>query len=155
MSIDNGILSTLHSERGLKGDAPWIESTYADYPLYWERSLDGMNMPVLFGAFYFMFANLSVFAILIPIIIREKVDKLRIGMHVFGVSSSSHWFSWTIVSSIFCSTLAFSIPFFAWMCRFEMFLWTPFLVMFGFFLINSLTYVMFGFLISTIVSTKS
>lgn len=72
-----------------------------------------MNMPVLFGAFYFMFANLSVFAILVPIMVKEKVDKLRIGLHVFGISSASHWAAWTFVSILFCGTLAFSIPFFA------------------------------------------
>ena len=114
-----------------------------------------MNMSVLFGAFYFMFANLSVFAIFVPIMVWEKVDKLWIGLHVFGVSSASHWISWTLIALLFCSTLSFSLPFFSKLCNFEMFVRTPFLIMFFFFFIHSLTYMVFGFLLTTIVSNKT
>jgi len=70
-------------------------------------------MPALFGTFYFMFAVLRAFGLLIPIMVKEKIEKLRIGLHVFGVSSASYWTSWTIISILFCSTIGFSVPFFA------------------------------------------
>lgn len=113
-----------------------------------------MNMPVLFGTFYFMFAVLSAFGLLIPIMVKEKIEKLRIGLHVFGVSSASYWASWTIISILFCSTIGFSVPFFCWLSNFEMFVRTPFLYMFAFFFIHSFSFVVIGFLFTTIISTK-
>lgn len=66
ISIDNGIMNSLSKEKGLKEKSPDINATYGEYPAYKEWTLDGMNMSVLFGGFYFILAPLSVFAILLP-----------------------------------------------------------------------------------------
>lgn len=48
----------------------------AEYPASKERTLDRMNMSVLFGGFYFILAPLSVFAILLAQMVKEKTEKL-------------------------------------------------------------------------------
>lgn len=69
ISIDNGIINQLKKDKGiedLKSDPQVIDASISQYPAYKEWSLDGMNMSVLFGGFYFILAPLSVFAILMP-----------------------------------------------------------------------------------------
>lgn len=86
--------------------------------------------------------------------VKEKTERLRIGLHVFGVSSTSHWASWIIVGFIYCFVSAVTTPVAAWISRFEMFERTPILIFSAFFFINSLCMVAFAFLITTIVSSK-
>lgn len=113
-----------------------------------------MNMSVLFGGFYFILAPLSVFAILLPQMIKEKAEWLRIGLHVFGVSSTSHWLSWMIVGIVYSFVSALTTPIAARIAWFEMFERTPYLIFSSFFFLNALCMVSFAFLITTVVSTK-
>lgn len=86
---------------------------------------------------------------------KEKAEWLRIGLHVFGVSSTSHWLSWFLVGIIYSCISGLTTPIVARISRFEMFERTPFYIFFSFFFLNALCMMTFAFLIATIVGSKS
>jgi hypothetical protein len=115
-------LRELHfSKHGTFDNAPKIETTTAEFPNFKDRMLDGINMPVLFGGFYMILAPLSVFSTLLPQMVKEKTENLRIGLHVFGVSSSAHWLSWTITGAAYSFVSCLATPLVAQIAGFEMF----------------------------------
>ena len=88
-------------------------------------------------------------------IVREKELKHRMGLHVFGLSSASHWLAWSLTGAVYSSVSTVSLLFFTHIFRFDCFLNAPLWLMFAFFFSVSYSMVMLAFLISTVVSTET
>ena len=119
-----------------------------------ERTLEGLNIPVAFGGFYTYLAPLSVFAILLPQLMKEKVEKLRIGLQLFGVSSASHWLSWSITGAVYSLTCGVCVPVIARLFGFEMFINSPLFLTVPYYTLAAFSLVTLAFLVSTIVNTE-
>ena len=98
-SLDNGILRELHHRKtGSNEGAPEIENSESKYPAVPDRIHDGFDASAVFGSFYFYIPSLTIFSTIFSLIMKEKQQKLRLGLHVFGLSSASHWTAWTITA---------------------------------------------------------
>ena len=100
-SIDNSILSYLH-EKYNKDDldkAPFIESTYSDFPEPLDRLFKNMDLMSLCGSYYYVLGPLVLFMVLLQEIVKEKECKLRQGLTVVGVTHNEYWVHWIIIGT--------------------------------------------------------
>ena len=83
-----------------RDQAPYIKSTYSDYPEPIDRVFKNLELMGSFGAYYFTLGPLLTFMILLQEIAKEKELKLRQGLNVVGVSHVTYWISWLIVGLV-------------------------------------------------------
>ena len=53
----------------------------------------------MYGAFYLVMIPLCIFMVLFDLLIREKVENLRMGMQLLGAQDNAYWASWVISAS--------------------------------------------------------
>jgi len=98
-SIDNGIIRELHKKKtGSYANAPKIQNSASKYPMIPDRAHEGFDASAVFGSLYFFVPSLTIFSTIFSLMMQEKDLKLRVGLHVFGLSSASHWTAWTITA---------------------------------------------------------
>lgn len=111
-SIDNGILRELQKKKTGKYDnAPQIHTSESLYPIVPDRAHDNVDISAIFGSFYFFIPSLTVFNIIFANMIREKDLQLRVGLHVFGLSSAAHWTAWNLTAMVYSLIPALIFPF--------------------------------------------
>ena len=63
----------------------------------------------MYGAFYLVMIPLCIFMILFDLLIREKVENLRMGLQLLGARDDAYWASWiisaTLVSVFLCAEM--------------------------------------------------
>ena len=115
-SIDNGIIRELHKEKtGSYEGSPKIMNSESKYPFVTDRMNEGFDASAVFGALYFFVPSLIVFSTISSLMLREKEYRLRLGLHVFGLSSASHWTAWNITAMVYSLIPALIFPIFWWM----------------------------------------
>ncbi|EGR27398.1 hypothetical protein IMG5_196680, partial [Ichthyophthirius multifiliis] len=139
-----------------------IENVAQDFPFAYNRFTTGYDVVTTNGAFYFFIPIMINFIILINEILREKQKKLRHGnffffyilfkkgIMVMGMSHFSYWLSWNITGGILNGITCFIQVCSGILFRFDIFIKTPFLIMFAFLWIFSLSITQISFLITNI-----
>ena len=97
LGMDNAVLELKAKETNL-GWIPKINQTITSYPYVPDRLFQNLDVIALFGAFYLIMVPLCVFMIIFDELMREKVDKLRLGMQVLGTGDNAYWASWIITA---------------------------------------------------------
>jgi hypothetical protein len=52
----------------------------------------------MYGTFYLIMIPLTVFMVFYDELMREKIDKLRMGMQLLGTKDNAYWASWIITA---------------------------------------------------------
>jgi ABC-type multidrug transport system ATPase subunit len=151
LAIDNAILSYECKKRGLKDVI--LEAVIQSFPQPPNRFLKGYDSVSMTGPFYFFIPPMFVFGLLISEIVKEKELKLRNGLSVIGVSATSFWLSWFLVAFFFSFMTTNSLILSGYMFQFSVFLRTPYLVMFALFMTYTLTMMVLGFFLSTMINS--
>lgn len=85
--------------------------------------------------------------------VREKEQKLRLGLNIYGVSHTIFWFSWFLVAIIFSAFIAVYLILTGYLFQFLFFLDTNFVVLFFLFFTFTFSMIMISFFITTLVSS--
>lgn len=57
--------------------------------------IDAISM---YGTFYLIMIPLCLFMVIFDELMREKIDKLRMGMQLLGTQDTAYWASWIITA---------------------------------------------------------
>ena len=151
LAIDNALFSYESKKRGLKDVL--LDAVIQSYPIPANRFLKGYDTVSTTGSFYFFIPPMFVFGLLIAEIVKEKELKLRNGLSVIGVSASSFWLSWFLVALFFSFMTTNSLILSGYFFKFSVFLNTPYLVLFVLFMTYTMTMMVLGFFLSTIIDS--
>jgi len=69
--------------------------------------------------------------VLFDLLMREKTENLRMGMQLLGTQDNAYWASWIISASITSVFLCAEMVVVGRMFKFEVFLYSPWWVLFG------------------------
>ena len=109
----------------------------------------------MYASFYLIMIPLSLFMVIFDELMREKIDKLRMGMSLLGTQDSAYWASWIITAQILNVYISSLMIVVARWNEFDVFTKTPFLVWFTLFYIVSNAYLAMACFLSTIADSKS
>jgi hypothetical protein len=154
LSIDNAFLEHKAKVAGLDF-IPKIEQEIQGFPTITNRVFADMDAISLYGTFYLIMVPLSIFMVIYDEMVREKCDKLRIGMCLLGVQDSAYYCSW-FISALFL--VVYSSVLMILICQyygFLIFARTPGWVFFVLFLEISICYIALAFFAVTITQTKA
>jgi hypothetical protein len=79
----------------------------------------------MYGAFYLVMIPLCIFMIMFDLLIREKVENLRMGMQLLGARDDAYWASWIISGSIVSVFLCAEMVLVGNLAQFEVFVMSP------------------------------
>ena len=85
--------------------------------------------------------------------VREKMNSLRFGLLVIGCSNSAFWISWMITGVGFSSIMAVMMYCIGYCFGFDIFVLSPFYVIFLILFIVSLAYVALAAALTTVMPT--
>jgi len=85
----------------------------------------------MYGAFYLVMIPLCIFMVLFDLLIREKVENLRMGMQLLGARDDAYWASWIISASLVSLFLCGEMVVIGHLLGFECFIMSPTWVLFG------------------------
>jgi ABC-type multidrug transport system ATPase subunit len=149
--MDNAILNYHATKNGLKEII--IEVILQTFPACINRFIKDLDVVSINGPLYFFIPPMFVFGLLVSEIVKEKELKLRNGLSVIGVSSTAFWLSWFIVALGFSLLTSNSLIVSAYIFDFDLFTRTPYPILFSVFLLYTMTMMMLGFMISTIITS--
>eukprot|EP00347_Sterkiella_histriomuscorum_P002432 403368176 len=154
-SIDNSILKFLADEKQIPiEETPKIKMSHSSYPRGADRFVKNSNVVSQMGAYFFMFSPLLGFSIFLNEIVREKELKLRQGLQVVGVGHSVYWLSWFIVSTTFSAMCTLILCLLGLICQMDLFVNTPFLMLYLLFVTFAICMNLLAFLLSTLINTQ-
>ena len=154
-SIDNGIVRELHKDKyGSYDNAPKITISESTYPSVTDRMNKGFDASAVFGALYFFIPSLIVFSTISSLMMREKEYRLRLGLHVFGLSSASHWTAWNLTAMAFSAIPAIIFPIVGSWIGLGVFINSPYYLTFSLFFLSSYWMAMIGFIWVTFVADE-
>lgn len=151
LAMDNAILSYQARKKGFKDII--IDVVLQSFPVPPNRFLKGYDAVSMTGPLYFFIPPMFVFGLLVSEIVKEKELKLRNGLSVIGVSATGFWLSWFLVAFFFSFMTTNSLIFSGYFFKFALFLKTPYLVLLLLFLTYSMTMMILGFMISTLINS--
>lgn len=126
-AVDEAIISYHSFKAGIK--APKISLSIQDFPVTSNRYLEGYDIVANSGAFYFFIPPMVIFVVTLIDLLREKETRLRQGLNVMGMYSSTYWSSW--LTKGFCTALLSSniLTIVGIMSGFDTFTNTPYLIL--------------------------
>jgi len=109
----------------------------------------------MYGAFYLIMVPLCVFMVIFDELMREKSDKLRLGMQVLGTQDNAYWTSWIITASMMNAIMTLEMIAIGRWFQFDVFVKTPVWVFFFLMFNTTQAYISIAIFFSTIVTEKS
>ena len=88
-------------------------------------------------------------------LMREKSDKLRLGMQILGTQDNAYWASWLITASLLNAFMNSEMIIIGKLYGFDVFTKTPFYVFFVSLFLTTQSYVMLAFMFSTLANNKT
>lgn len=139
--VENAISNWILKD-GNYTDTPQVDHTYSfqDYPKVQSRIFSDFDTSSEQGTFWFFIPLMISFLSLNSELLKEKENKLRQGLMLFGISSLSYISSWVLFMMIFNLFFSAFMVGIGYVCQFSVFINTPFILMFFTFYIA-----MFGF----------
>lgn len=150
LAIDRATLEYLSLTQGIHAE---INLNIQSYPIIESRYLSGFDVISEGGAMYFLLPSLIVMAVVCMEIVKEKENKLRMGLITLGTSHLAYWVSW-ILTANFLSVVSNSVL----MCtgyylEYDVFRRVPILVLIYTFYLSSFGLNMLGMVLSACIST--
>ena len=129
-SLDNALLSYFATNGNfskIKEEArnPRLVIETQDFPKASNRFNQNYDVVGQYGAFYFFVPYMVGFIMLIGELLKEKTKKLRQGLVVMGMTSTSYWLSWFTVSIALNGMITASLILAGLIFKFEFFIKTP------------------------------
>ena len=152
MSLDNALLEEKAIKAGMT-KIPKIEVMAQAFPYVPDRLFLNSDPVTIYGSFYLVLIPLSVFMILYEEIIREKMNNLRIGLHVIGCSNAAFWISWMITGVIFSAIMSVLMICTGYWFGFDFFTLSPFYILFLILFLTSIAYVSMAAALTTVMTT--
>lgn len=152
LDIDNAFLKYLHKADS-SNETPEIKLEYSDFPSTQSRFMENVSIVNNVGAPYFFFIPMTLFVLILIEVTREKQLKLRKSLIIIGLRSSSFWSGWIIISMAFSLLLTILLIVFCMILGWEIFINTPFPIMFTVFFLFILSMQFLSLFLSTILST--
>ena len=151
LAMDNAIFNYKAKQKGFT--EIFIELILQYYPKTANKFIKGYDSIALHGPFYFFIPSIFIFGLLLSELVKEKELQLRNGLSVIGVSSISFWISWFIIAVIFAFLNTNSLILSGYIFGFDVFIQTPYFLMFFLFFLFILTMIMLGFMLSTMINS--
>ena len=149
LDIDNAYLEYVHNKSEAEGEAPKINVEYSDYPITESRYFAGTSVVNNAGSPFFFLIPITLFIITLIDVVKEKQLKLRKSLLVIGLKNSAFWSSWLLVAILFSIALNLIFLGLVYILQWELFINTPFPIMFTLFFMITFDLVLFAFLMST------
>ena len=154
MDIDNGYLIEMNKIFKIYKNNPKLNVSFADFPQTENRFMENASVVNNLGGPYFLFIPMTFFIMVLIEIVREKELKLRKSLIVIGLSNTAFWLSWIFTSIFFSGVLSITfLIFVTYVLKWELFLNTPFPLMFLLFFLFILDMQLMALFFSTIIST--
>lgn len=120
-----------------------------------DRVFKDLDVISMYGAFYLIMVPLCVFMVIFDELMREKSDKLRLGMQVLGTQDNAYWTSWIITASLLNAVMTLETIVVGRWFGFDVFTKTPVWVFFSLMFNSTQAYIAIAIFFSTIVTEKS
>ena len=114
--------------------------------------IDAISM---YGTFYLIMIPLCLFMVIFDEMMREKIDKLRMGMQLLGTQDNAYWASWVITAQVLNVYMAGLMIMVGRTYEFDIFTKTPSWVFFFLFFLVSTAYLSMACFCVTIAETRS
>lgn len=161
ISMDNAIIEYLYNKSNTNNNInnnisttiPKIESQMQAYPMNENRFLKGLDLEGFAGPFFFYFPPMFLFVSLLIEMVKEKSLKLRRSLIIIGLNNLSYWVSWIIVGGILSFIITILLIVTSIIMKYQVFINTPFLIMFILFFLFGVSMTIFSMFLSTVIST--
>jgi len=120
-----------------------------------DRILRGADPVTCYGSFYLILVPMSIFMIIYDEMIREKMNNLRFGLLVMGCSNAAFWISWVITGVLFSAFMAVLMEATGVMFGFDLFMNSPFYVIFIFLFAISMAHIAMAACLTTLMSSQA
>ena len=153
LDIDNAFIEIYHNKTKKTEDdpPPKISVQYSHYPRTEHRYFGQSSIVNNFGGPFFFLIPLTLYVLILIDVVREKQTKLRKSLLIIGMTNLSFWTSWLIISIIFSFFLILLFFAVVYALRWELFVNTPFPIMFGLFFIITIDLQLIAFIMSTLI----
>ena len=155
LDIDNGYLELLHQKKNSKNDdsqAPKINVEYSNYPQTEHRFFGETKIVNNFGGIFFFLIPITLFIMTLIDVVKEKEFKLRRSLIIIGFTNKAFWSSWLLTSFLFSIMLNLIFLGLVYGLQWELFINTPFPIMFTLFFILTFDLQLFAFFMSTLIN---
>ena len=157
LDIDNAYIQMYHNKmKKNKNDindiAPEIKVEYSNFPRTEHRYFGETNMVNNFGAPFFFLIPITLYILTLIDVVKEKQTKLRKSLLIIGMTNLSFWTSWLLIAIIL--SIGLNLLFFAlvYALQWELFINTPFPIMFTLFFLITIDLQLIAFIMSTILN---
>ena len=154
IDIDNAFMEMYHNKTRKEEDdpPPKITVQYSNFPRTEHRYFGETSLVNNFGGPFFFLIPLTLYVLILIDVVREKQSKLRKSLLIIGMTNLSFWTSWLIISIVFSFVLMLLFFAVVYALRWELFVNTPFPIMFGLFFIITIDLQLIAFIMSTIIT---
>ena len=154
IDIDNAYLEIYHNKTKTKENdpPPKIKVDYTNFPRTEHRYFGETSMVNNFGAPFFFLIPITIYIVILIDVVREKQSKLRKSLLIIGMTNLSFWTSWILISIILSITINLIFFGLVYSLQWELFINTPFPIMFILFFLITLDLQFIAFIMSTILS---
>ena len=152
LDIDNAYLKIFHRNSKREGEPPKINIEYSSFPITEHRFFDGTSVVNNFGGPFFFLIPITLYIITLIDVVKEKQLKLRKSLLIIGLKNSAFWTSWLLISVIFSASIILLFLGLVYLLQWELFINTPFPIMFVLFFIFTVDLQLCAFLMSTFLN---
>ena len=150
LDIDNAYLEIFHNDS--KTDPPKINIEYSNYPSTEHRYFGGTSVVNNFGPPFFFLIPITLYILTLIDVVKEKQYKLRKSLIIIGLTNKAFWASWLSVAFIFSSFINLLFLGLVYLLDWELFVNTPFPIMFVLFFLFTFDLQLCALLMSTVLS---
>ena len=150
LDIDNAYLRLFHNDN--KTEAPKINVEYSNYPRTEHRFFAETSVVNNFGAPFFFLIPITLFILTLIDVVKEKQLKLRKSLLIIGLTNKAFWTSWLLVSLFLSFALNLLFLGLVYILQWELFINTPFPIMFTLFFMFTFDLQLCAFLMSTFLT---
>lgn len=150
LAIDRATLDYMSQ---LQGKDAEIKLKIQSYPVVESRYLSGFDVVSEAGAMYFMLPFLIIMGIVCMEIVKEKENKLRLGLITLGTSHLAYWVSWILTANFFSMMAIGVLLCTGYYFEFDHFTHVPIPILIYIYCLCSFGTNMLGMVLSTCLST--
>ena len=156
LDIDNAYLEIFHKNKTKKenddSEPPKINVEYANYPQTEHRFFGETSVVNNFGAPFFFLIPITLYIITLIDVVKEKQLKLRKSLLIIGLTNKAFWSSWLLVAFILSLAMILLFLGLVYLLQWELFINTPFPIMFVLFFMFTFDLQLCAFLMSTLIN---
>ena len=155
LDIDNAFLEIFHNNSKAKNDdldPPKIQLEYANYPQTEHRFFAETSIVNNFGGPFFFLIPITLYVLTLIDVVKEKQLKLRKSLLIIGLTNKAFWSSWLLVALIYSIILILFFLSVVYALQWELFINTPFPIMFMLFFMFTFDLQLCAFLMSTLLN---